>query len=428
MDGLNKTGRSLDALYTNAPGMVGEIAGYINRTASQKQPAFALANALAFWGTVVGRKVETKEYARTNIYAIGVGESCCGKDHSRKAIKRICKAAGLTMELLGGEDVTSDAAILRALSERPSLLFQIDEVGHFFGGLTARNATSAHRTIAPTLTKLFSSSATTYIGKEYADSRMNERRDIDQPNACLYGTTVPCRLVEAISVDQITDGFLPRILMFVTDNNNPQYERDANTRESAPERIVKVVTAWWQYDGMPKGEGNIGEITEREPVVVPFAGDAKAQFDSFREHCSERRRELQGQTGRDVLWGRAHEHALKVALTVSASDPEGPLVIEPEAAEWAIELVWHLIGRFDQLIQDNVSENATEATSKRVLGIIRKAGPGGLRHREVTRKTQQLTARDRASALTSLEEGGYIKIVSHNPARGPKSNVYVAAQ
>ena len=72
------------------PGYVGELCAWINRTSYKPQPVFALANALAFFGAVLGRKVAGYRGLRTNIYCVGVGQSGYGKDHSQSSINALC--------------------------------------------------------------------------------------------------------------------------------------------------------------------------------------------------------------------------------------------------------------------------------------------------------------------------------------------------
>jgi hypothetical protein len=175
---------------------------------------------------------------------MGVGASGCGKDHSRQCVKAICDAAGLTEDMLGGEDISSDSAILGAVIEHPSILFQWDEIGHLIANTTSRYAQSHQRAIAPLLTKLFSSARGKMLGKEYA-GRKDGRKDIDQPNVCLYGTTVPERLFEGLTPGEIADGFLGRMLVFQSDNPEP-IEQDTDTEEP-PESIVTMVQAWWEW-------------------------------------------------------------------------------------------------------------------------------------------------------------------------------------
>ena len=193
------------------PGAVGEIVDWMNRTAYKKQPILAVANALTFYGVVLGRKLRTESDLRTNLMCLGVAESSSGKDHSRKAIKALCEAAELTSEILGGEGVSSDAAIMTAVARRPAVLFQFDEIGHMMSAIKDRNAPAYMRNIAVLLTKLYTSSNTLYLGNEYADQKLKPRIDLNQPCVGLYGTSIGSVLYDALSPAEIRDGLLGRL-------------------------------------------------------------------------------------------------------------------------------------------------------------------------------------------------------------------------
>ena len=59
-------------------------------------------------------------------------------------------------------------------------------------------------------------------------------------------------------------------------------------------------------------------------------------------------------------------------------------------------------------VDRHVADNETERNHKRVLDIIRKAGPSGLTKTELTRKTQFLDRRTRDEALMTLTEAGLV--------------------
>ena len=104
------------------PGLVGDLYDWINATAGKPQPVLALAASLTYVGALGGRLVRGPCGERTNLYCLGVGPSCSGKEHARTQIKRLNRVAGIT-GLMGGEDVTSDAAIEMELSRQKRVLY-----------------------------------------------------------------------------------------------------------------------------------------------------------------------------------------------------------------------------------------------------------------------------------------------------------------
>jgi hypothetical protein len=400
------------------PGLVGDIANWINATAIKPQPVLALGTALAFVGAIVGRKVSTPTGLRSNLYVLGIGESGCGKDHSRKCVKRICDAAGLSEKILGGEEVSSDSAVMAAVAKNPSILFLWDEIGHLFSSVTSKYAASHVRAIAPTLTKLFSSADTRMLGKQFAHA---ERVDIDQPNACLYGTTVPDRLYSGLTPDEIRDGFLGRLLVFVSDDADPD-ERMIE-REPVPEPITTMVQAWWNRTDLPRPPGNLAAVLTHSPIIVRCEPEAASILDAFRLRCRGHKAAARDGSGVDALWARALEHASKVALTVACGDGFATPVVSPTVANWAVEVVEHLTLTLAEAVRDSVSSTDYGREALKVYRTILRCGEKGATPTDVSRATQGLHPKLRETILNDLVSQGRIGLRDRKIAKGGRKTV-----
>lgn len=406
-----------------APGFVGDIVNWINRTAIKPQPVLALANALAFFGAVVGRKVQTPTGLRTNLYCLGVGESGSGKDHSRKQIKRLCAAAGITDKVLGGEDVSSGAAILSAVTAMPTCLFQFDEIGHMFAAANNKNAATYTREIPVILTKLFTSANSTFLGKEYADRRDRPRADIDQPNACVYGTTVPGRFFTGIGPDEIRDGFLGRMLVFTSTDPDPT-ETDVLT-EPVPEGLVTMVQAWWQRQDPTRPAGNIAAVTTVIPQVVPFEPKALELVQAFRARCRAYKAATRDGSGLDAIWVRAVEHASKVAIVVACGCELTAPVVSEAVAGYAVDLVEELTKRLVKDLGEMVGANDHERLVLAVVKVIREAGPDGIRARLLARRFRSVTSRELNDVVKQVLDSYPVRMELVKMPSGPAAKVFV---
>lgn len=400
------------------PGLLGRIAGWINATASQHQPELALGNAIAFAGALVGRKVRSESDARTNFYCLGLGESCCGKNHSREQISRLAMRAGAD-RLMAGEDVSSDAALMRIASETPALLLQLDEIGHFLSAKGSAVASTYERAIVPTLTKLFTSSNGVMRGKEYADGDKRERKDIIEPNVCLYGTATPGQLFSSISLSQITDGFMGRLLVFASSDFDPEW---CKVHDKEPgQDLVSLVKAWCEWSPPAKdGVGNV-EAVMPGPMTAKASEEAEAVLDEFRSYARQQRRRLKDEGGLHPLWGRASEQAVKLALLASLEGPRADVVITPEAARWACELVDALIVGLIAVADRHVADSERERVVKKMLNFIRSKGAAGATRSEVARRFRGINARTRDEIAGDLMADGDINLgerhVSGQPGR-----------
>jgi hypothetical protein len=403
------------------PGFVGRLCQWMNETAIKPQPVLAMGNAMAFWGAVIGRKVATRTDLRSNLYILGVGESGSGKDHSRKCIKRLCARAGLTEYILGGEDISSDSAIYKAVYEHPSVLFQFDEIGHMLANANSKYAASHQRAIAPLLTKLFSSAQTTFLGKEYANRKDNRRQDIEQPNVCIYGTTVPDRLYEGLSPGEIKDGFLGR--MIVLQSNDPDPEEQEVLSTAVPEDVVTSVQAWWQRDDIPKADGNIAATRDVLQLLVPMEPEAEQLFKEFRSRCRKYKADNRRGMALDALWARAVEHAIKVSLVIACGENFTPIISAATAA-WSIELIEHTTQSLIDVVQFSVAGSDYERNLLYVFRRIQDAGEAGLTKTQLLQQTRRLTTRERQAILDHLVEASYITLDKGKNVKGFAAMLY----
>lgn len=395
------------------PGFVGDLCAYINQRARKRQPILALGNVFAFVGALLGRKVRDEWDLRTNIYCLGVGASSCGKDHSRRCIKDLCAGAGIADQILGGEEVTSDTAIATALKDHESKLFQWDEIGHMIASMKDKFASSHRKTIVPMLMKLYSSANSIYLGKEYANG---ERQDLIQPNLCIYGTTVPETLWKGLTTDEVRDGFLGRMLLFISQDDDPEVD-DSNSRAGRPPRhFLEKIAALWAYEpGPPPGTPDVEKqnSTSIFQVTIPTAAEAQERFLAFRQYIRERRKSAaDNQDATTYLWGRAEENARKIALIVSALDA---MTLESAAithshADYACRLVTSLLADFSAAVGDNIADSKVELTIRKVLRWIQEAGANGLPRRVLSNRLRN--PRERNEAIDDLVKEGEIKELS----------------
>lgn len=409
------------------PGLLGRICGWLNRTSAMYQPELALGNAIAFAGAVLGKKVRTEEDGRTNFYCLGLSESCTGKDHSRKQISILADMAGIG-DLVAGEDVSSDAAVIRLAAQQPACLLQLDEIGHFFSAQRSRNASTHEQKIIPTLTKLFTSASVTFKGKEYADSKDRPRVDIHEPCVCLYGTATPDQVWGSLSLAQVQDGFMGRLLIFGSRRNDP--DRRKIRDRTPPKSLIEAVAGWGAFS--PPAPAGAGNILAAKPgaMVVPPTAEAESILDDFGRKARIARSELlKVDGGLHPLWGRAYEQATKLALLASADEPQAGMTIGAEAARWACELVEALVVDLVEAAENRVADSNHERDVLKILDVIRAGGSRGVQKKQIGRKARSIKARDRDEILKDLVALGDVRTEARTTGlAGPQSVWYIATQ
>ncbi len=396
------------------PGLLGDVVDFTLASSMYPQPALALAAAIALMGAITGRKVRDELNTRTNVYCVALCETGGGKERARQVNKEILFQAAMD-KYVGPEGLASHAGVVSAVHRQPSILFQLDEIGRLLKTIGEPTRTPHLYHIATVLMKLFTSSGSVYIGDAYADPDNN--RSINQPHACVYGTTVRASLCAGLTHESMTDGFVPRMLVFETDDSDPD-PVDVRIPDAIPEVILAAVRWWGDF----KPGGNLSPENPA-PVVVPYDENARALMSDFTRRARAERRRLPEAAG--ALWTRAAEKARKMALLYACSRDRENLLVDEAAARWAIELTDYLTRRLLAIAEDWIAETPFEAKRKRLLRDL-KASPSGLTRTQLYRKTKHLTGRERSELIESLISTGEI-VECREATRGAPRIVFRAS-
>jgi hypothetical protein len=373
------------------PGFVGEVMAYTLATAFRRSPQLALAGALALLGTLTGRKVRDGLNTRTNVYILGVAPSGGGKDRPRVVNKEILAAAQATARL-GGESLASASGLVTAVADNLAVLFQLDELGRILKTLNDPRSPAHLYGIITKLMHLYSSAGNLYKGDSYADSSYN--KEINQPHACLLGTTVPQSLYAGLTKESVTDGFLSRMLIFEDHAMPPKQRPDV---AALPTSIIDTARWWANYSP----GGNLG-WENPTPRVIDITVGAQGILDTFDSETEEHRVVLGDPYG--ALWTRAMEKAGKLALLFACSRAAENSIIDEPAAEWACALSCYLTRRMAFLAHRQVADGEYDAKRQRVFQVIQEAGSNGIDQSQLTRRTQWIRKRERDEILDALLE------------------------
>jgi len=409
------------------PGMVGEVVKWILQTAQRPQPILSVAAALAMFGCVLGQKVSTSTGLRTNIYLVGVGGTSAGKDHPRKAVKLAMLNAGID-GFLGGEEFGSGQGLLARVAKAANTLFLPDEFGLLLKAVSAKQAANHERSIMTNLMKLFSSAGTVYNGSEYADQKNRARVDILYPCVSLYGTTTPETFYPALGSGDVTSGYLNRLLVVSAPEKRVAWQESSLT--APPEAIV----AWVKAARAMQCGGLMG-IDPASPIEVPMAGMSKNLFTQFREWIEHQEDELkrdQNKAALVPLWGRAWEHAAKVALVMACTRiagaeqlktaaESGGLEIDMSSAQWAIDFVRFVLLDMERQVATRVGDSDFDRQCQDALRVIRAGGIQGRTAAELGRYSRAFRAlepRVQDTVLEALKRREDVFTVQYPPTSG----------
>lgn len=382
-------------------GILREIMLFILSQSRIPNERLAFAAGVSFLGALFGRKWQTETGLQPNLYTVGVAPSGTGKEAPRKGISTIATAAEIG-DILAGDSVTSGAAILAAMQQTGTKLFQFDEFGRMLKSITGEKASDNKADVMTIFMKLYSAAGGTYRGTEYADQKARPRVDIHSPIACIFGTTTPESFYSSITSAETVGGELAR--MIIIDGDIPRRKQMPSLGKPMPELIQKIKKI---YDYTPGGNLTTvrgGDIMANPEIVYCSEGVLEA-WEALEDEAYEEGRKNPGTSS---IMNRIAENTMKLALILAVSrDWKTPhigaedFLMAKEIITWSASILLSQIG-------EHMAENKQERYSKKLEAVIKGFGKAGGTKSDITYKTRFLSARERNEMLEELTHAGIV--------------------
>jgi hypothetical protein len=160
------------------------------------------------------------------------------------------------------------------------------------------------------LLRMYSLSSSVYSGDRHVNPRHDI--DIDHPNLVLFGSSTAEELYGALRTDMITDGLLPRILMFETPTPRPKARSKVSLE--TPEELVELVKEWMTAMQV-ESFGSDPEFVFKYSAAANEIWSAKVV-----EYTTKMDDLVQEGVIAGHLWSRAGENMCKLALISAAAN------------------------------------------------------------------------------------------------------------
>ena len=383
----------------DCPGVLGEVAAYIDEASATATEAGALAVALPVLGAVMGRAFATPSNLRTNILSVALGGSGSGKTSLVNPAKELLRLAGVP-EVIGQDRIASGSGLLRMLTVEPRRVCFLDEFGHLLQQIGAPGAGIHSRQILTELTKLYSDAGTLYTGTAYAG---REPEPIDCPHLCLFGMATPEQFWRAFGSSSLEDGSIARFLVFpigAARIKDPDL-RFQNQTVAAVKAVVEAVR------GLVRG--NLGRPALLTVDFDERADAARLALQQTMQACAQYA-ELNSVRGAPAILRRVAENAQRIALISAVGrNPNAPVIemrdfdVGHALARWSATTMIHNIA-------SHIADNQTERDVNDVERFIHAAGDSGRTWREVQRNFRRVKARDLREIFEGLEREGSIRV------------------
>ena len=392
-------------------GMIGEILDFIRSVSIKDQPVLAYAGALVAMSYCLARRVRTPGNIRPNIYCVGIAGAGTGKE----AARRVCRKIHGEMSEFGAscpERYESKQALANHVLHDGAVMACPDEFARYLKAIVSRGAGNFLAALIDEWLILYSASnETRYTPRICAsEARKHNERSVNQPHFCLYGTTNPDDFFDVLNWNLISNGFIPRCLLFEGEEKPRRIKRGLNDEidYTIPPALLAKIHAWRGFR-RPDMKAATKENNPPDPFSVRYTPEAEAAAGAFVRELDDA--DLSEKELREI-YSRAAENMHKLAL-IHACAKYGPdeerLVIDAECVGIAIDVSRFLLAQFRDWLRKYVAENDYEASVKKVGAWFASRPRDCVTLSEFTKRWSRFKRIEREDILETLENAGAIQ-------------------
>lgn len=392
-------------------GMIGEILDFIRSVSIKDQPVLAYAGALVAMSFCLARRVRTPGNIRPNIYCVGIAGAGSGKE----AARRVCRKIHGEMSEFGAscpERYESKQALANHVLHDGAVMACPDEFARYLKAIVSRGAGNFLAALIDEWLILYSASnETRYTPRICAsEARKHNERSVNQPHFCIYGTTNPDDFFDVLNWNLISNGFIPRCLLFEGEEKPKRIERGLNDEidYTIPPALLAKIHAWREFR-RPDMKAATKENNPPDPFSVRYTPEAEAAAGAFVRELDDA--DLSEKELREI-YSRAVENMHKLAL-IHACAKYGPdeerLVIDAECVGIAIDVSRFLLAQFRDWLRKYVAENDYEASVKKVGAWFAARPRDCVTLSEFTKRWSRFKRIEREDILETLENAGAIQ-------------------
>jgi len=403
------------------PGVLGEFEEWAYRSSLSATPSRHAARmaALGFGSIALARIYKTQRDNYSSLLLLQIDDSGGGKEDLKTAIDKAMRLTGLHSTRMGGSWYTSDIGVISALHDKPAHITIVDEFGLKIansrkkGNSTASSALSAVMEASTKCHSSISSTAAGTRGLSRSDAAKMQMTIVN-PGLSVVAMSTKTSMIEALTSDDITSGFLNRWVIMVnpTVTEKPDYSRffDAQPSFPLPESIRR-----WVDTHCPLATRLGGSAPECEDAsvdvdatIIPFSKPAQALVIQYLDDIE--RMKLGVFASAPEMTKRMNESAMRLSLIVALSD--GKKTIGAEHFAWARDFITsHQIAAF-RVLASQLAGTEFGKLRNAILEFIRSRNDG----KPVTRRDLGQSCRSwkespkhlRDSAIAVLIEDGLI--------------------
>jgi hypothetical protein len=392
----------------NVPGLVGEIAQWINETAIYPQPALSLGAALTVVGTAAGRHIAGPTRSGTHLYIIGIARTGTGKNHPLSQIATLMSAANMHAHI-GPSQFISMPAVINFLKREPLSVCAMDEFGAFLKRVNNKRASGFEGAVSSVLRQAWGSSFTKMTTPEWAQTPSQQ---IESPAMSIFGVSTVKEFYDSLEGADIVNGILNRFLIIET-SERPEQRAPLSNPNEVPETISQQLLAIYARLG---GAMNKQSTTKPQYVKLEISPTAEKIRMAFVNKLHKR-----GDADEEVgaLLARTAEIAIRLATIVAVG--QGVDCIEADVMTWARDFAEWSSDKLAESAGLYIADSENQAMANEVRRVIKRKSNGSKRvkHSVIVQALKyKFKSRDLKDVIDQMVVGGDLKVEKSIPEGG----------
>ncbi|WP_218510506.1 hypothetical protein [Variovorax sp. dw_308] len=347
-------------------GLVFEIANDVFNNSYRPIKVVSVCTALALMAGICGRSHSIKGRG-LNLWLLLLAGSGTGKNSISESINRLLahvqKSVPAAGDFVGAASYASPQALVRHLTNHPSVVSHYGEVGIFLQQLCSPRANENAKGLLRLMLDLFTNSGPNGVIRPtvYSDNTKNTTT-IYRPAFSFIGDSTPSEFYKAFSEDQVKSGLIPRFTILEHSGDIPP----ANEFRYTNPRLIKGLDTLCAHTLQLNSQGFTQEVLLDPNAAKAFADAEEFYLKTVNSDAPELTK---------LLWTRRIEKAYRIASLFAVGVNAYTPIINLEQARWALEVEFQSTTRLITAFESGeVGEQAISETAQqhKVRAVVKE--------------------------------------------------------
>jgi hypothetical protein len=357
---IGTTSDEQNETFQPPPGLAGEIAEFIYKSAWKPVPQIATMGALGLMAGLAGRAYNASG-SGLNLYLLLLAKTGRGKEAISKAYEKIFDAIIPLMPTIGDfsgpADLASGQALLRYMSDHntKSFVSVFGEFGPMLKRITSPTAIGADLMTQKVMLDMYSKSGKSgkIMPTAYSDAERNTKV-IYSPGFSFIAESAPQWFDDHVDLGMIATGLLPRFIIAEYDGIRVPSNEDGPLMQPGQKLVQGLMAVATQ--AMTFFQQNV-------VMDITFDSTALTKSRTLDKMCDER---INKSTDEIIseLWNRVHLNTIRIAgLIAVGKNPYTP-VIDGQCWDWAERFIIYNIGKLEEKFSTGIMLSVNDSANE----------------------------------------------------------------